>query len=143
MIATVLVAVLAALTIGAFVLMRSRGRKSAAAYDRRTGRRMIEHVVHMLIEEHDDDAPITGQVLDEAWAAGNDAPAVFGLATPAVQEGAEMALAVYERTISAADTASQRNEDVPTLGDLLDAVRATSLDPRQPSPAAKTAGASR
>ena len=131
MIATGLVAFLVLVAVGAFALMRAHGRKSAAAYDRRTGRRMIEQVVHHLIDEHDEDAPMTGKVLDEAWAAGNDAPAVFGLATEEVREGAEMALAVYERIVSQADSAAQHDEDIPTLGDLLDAVRATSLDLHQ------------
>lgn len=140
--ALILAAVLIA-AVAAFVLMRANDRKSATAYDRRTGRRMIEQVVHLLGEDHGYDAPIAGQVLDEAWAAGNDAPAVFGLAPPAVQEGAEMALAVYERTIAAADAARQRNETVPTLDGLLDAVRLTDLDPRQPSSQASTAGAAR
>jgi hypothetical protein len=129
MIATALGASLVlALAVAAFILMRSNGRKTSTAYDRRTGRRLIEHLVHDLIEEHDDEDPLSGKILDEAWAAANDAESIYALGPAAVSQGAEAALVVYEDVLRRAIDAPALNQPVPTLADLLDAVRDTPLD---------------
>lgn len=119
--------------------------------NRAAGRRFIENLLAARIVEHGADAPVDPALNIDLYVAAWDVYETHRLPNPWVAQGIQVGLLALTDTLVEMATSNPYPDPAPTLGDLLDKVRATSLadppsvrqphrlDHRQPA----TAGATR